>query len=142
MTSRAQFLCDLVGKPYKPNAKGPNEYDCWSLVKSVRWALFEDTLPDFDVPSDPSLLWLARTFEHNEERKRWVQVDKLKDGSLVLMSRASRAVHVGIWLSLERGVLHAIEGDGVVFQDLLVLKASGWGNLRYFERVANACTAA
>lgn len=140
---RTKIIHDLIGKPYRLNAKGPNEFDCWSCVCHVRREVFGDGLPDIEVPSDASLLWLAHEFKGNDERKNWRQVIQHgvtfkpgEDGSLVLMSRASQAVHIGIWLAIERGILHAVEGDGIIFQDHLTLKASGWGNLRYFERVA------
>lgn len=144
---RMVHIRDLIGRPYKVNAKGPEEFDCWSLVQYVRRTVYGDVLPSFEVPEEPSLLWLAHQFKNSDERKNWRQVIQQgivhkpgPDGSLVLMSRASQAVHIGIWLANEKGILHAVEKDGVVFQDLLTLKASGWGNLRYFERVASTYT--
>lgn len=134
--SRKAFLKALIGKPYKLNAKGPEAFDCWHVVKCVRETLFDDVLPDIEVPKDPSLLWLGRVFRDDAERKRWEQTEEIADGNLVLMSRATQAVHIGIWLA-EGGVLHAVEVDGVVFQDIPVLRASGWGHLRFFKR-ANA----
>lgn len=136
MSERSKFVVGMIGKPYEANAKGPEKYDCWSAVAEVRRSLFGDVLPIFEVPEDPSLLWLAHQFKDSDERRNWVQVEKgsiIQDGSLVLMSRAKSAVHIGIWLKAERGILHAIETDGIVLQDALTLKACGWGNLRYFE---------
>lgn len=140
--TRNELLRSLVGKPYAENAKGPDAYDCWHLVRHVRAALFQDVLPDFDVPEKPSLLWLAHMFKNADERKNWRQVIQQgivwnpgADGNLVLMSKATSAVHIGIWLKAERGILHSVETDGVVFQDIPVIKANGWGHLRYFERV-------
>lgn len=141
--SRTKFLASLIGVPYKANAKGPDYYDCWSIVSYVRRHLFEDVLPSFEVPDDPSLLWLARMFQRSDERSRWIQVPQSNglilapDGSIVLMSRASQAVHCGIWLAPENRVLHSIETDGVVFQDILTLKGYCWGNLRFFERAVS-----
>lgn len=139
-TFRTQYLSQLIGTPYRANAKGGGEFDCWSVVCDVRHQLFGDVLPEFEVPDEPSLLWLAKAFEKAKERSHWQQVVQSNglvaapDGSIVLMSRASQAVHCGIWLAPERRVLHAIPTDGVVFQDLMTLKTYGWSNLRYFRR--------
>jgi hypothetical protein len=138
--ARIKFIAGLIGTPYKENAKGPLEFDCWHAVRYVRMHLFQDVLPEYVVPEEPTLLWLAHMFKNDSERSRWQQTDTISDGCLVLMSKASQAVHIGIWLK-EGGVLHATKEMGIVFQDELVLKASGWGNLRFFERaheVANA----
>lgn len=138
MSERSEYIGSLIGKPYEANAKGPDKYDCWSAVAEVRRGLYGDVLPTFEVPEDPSLLWLAHQFQDSDERRNWKQVVSSwapKDGSLVLMSRAKSAIHIGIWLAEEKGILHAVEVDGIVFQDVLTLKACGWGNLRYFERL-------
>lgn len=144
ITVRTALVASLIGRPYCINAKGPDAFHCWSLVAYVRRHVFQDGLPDFDVPEKPTLLWLAHMFRDSDERKNWRQVIQQgvvwnpgEDGNLVLMSRASQAVHIGIWLKSEGGILHAVEKDGVVFQDIPVLKANGWGNLRYFERVTS-----
>jgi hypothetical protein len=42
---------DLIGKPYKTGARGPDAFDCWGLViEAARRAGIE--LPDIDVPQD------------------------------------------------------------------------------------------
>lgn len=139
-TFRDTYLSQLIGTPYKANAKGDGQFDCWSVVCDVRNHLFGDVLPQFEVPDPPSLLWLAKAFDKAKERDHWKQVEQhnglisAPDGAIVLMTRASHAVHCGIWLTPEKRVLHAIEKDGVVFQDLLTLKAYGWTNLRFFDR--------
>lgn len=44
-------LDDLIGKPYKNNARGPNAFDCWGLVLEVmrRAGVY---IPDIEVPAD------------------------------------------------------------------------------------------
>lgn len=134
MTSdRIKFICALIGIPYSANAKGPEAYDCWHLVREVRAKVFQDELPEYDVPEEPSLLWLAKMFERDGERAKWKEVPVASDGNLVLMSCASMSVHIGIFLR-EGGILHTTKESGVVLQEIPVLKATGWGNLRYFER--------
>lgn len=140
MLDRVEYLRSLIGRPYKANAKGPEEFDCWSLVCEVRKNLFGDVLPDFEVPDKPGLLWLAKMFEKAKEREHWKQVVspsgvvQAPDGAVVLMTKASHAIHCGVWLKPERSVIHAIEIDGVVFQDLMTLRGQSWTNLRFFER--------
>mgnify|MGYP006284504995 CR=1 FL=1 len=42
---------DLIGKPYAPNATGPDRYDCWGLVTEVARRAGID-LPDVNRPVD------------------------------------------------------------------------------------------
>lgn len=44
-------LNDLIGKPYKDGARGPNAFDCWGLVMEVAGRA-GIALPDIDVPPD------------------------------------------------------------------------------------------
>jgi cell wall-associated NlpC family hydrolase len=135
-SERTQYLCGLIGRPYQYNAKGPEAFDCWHLVRDVRGNLYRDVLPEYDIPDEPSLLWMAKAFRDEPERLKWQEISDPKDGSLVLMSRATSAVHVGIFIR-EGGVLHTTKEHGVLLQDITTLRASGWGNLRFFERVGH-----
>ena len=41
------MVADLVGQPFKEGARGPNEFDCWGLVREVAKRSGTE-LPDFD----------------------------------------------------------------------------------------------
>ena len=83
---------------------------------------------------------MLETIAAHPERARWVERPTLnghlidaRDGALVLMARVQRAAHVGVWLAPERGVIHCDQPSGVKFEDLAVLRASGWRKLSFFE---------
>src|SRR4051794_1373074 len=112
--TREDYLNSLIGKPWKANAKGPDEFDCWHLCANVRLVLFSHHLPDVPVPQNPSWKWLVGAFEAHPERKNWQLVEPnaagfvdAADGSIVLMARSDRPAHAGIWLMPENRVLHA-----------------------------------
>ena len=55
------------------------------------------------------------------------------DGALVLMARAQRAAHIGVWLLPEQGVIHCDQTSGVMFEDAATLRAAGWRKLMFYE---------
>ena len=114
--SRAVFLRKLIGRPYVPGATGPDAFDCFGLVAHVSSTLFDRT-----IPSQGEFLAARRLF-----RAAIIPVD----GAVALMRAGDR--HVGIWLA-EGGILHAVEGKGVVFDDAFSLSLTGFGRPRYFN---------
>jgi hypothetical protein len=57
---------------------------------------------------------------------------------LVSMSAGRAVHHVGIWTSLDSGlVLHSRDGVGVRAQSIVSLRASSLQNLRYYRYVSD-----
>lgn len=53
-----------------------------------------------------------------------------------LAAHARHPSHVGVWVDVDGGgVLHCINGAGVVFQPIKALKAGGWGHLEFYRHV-------
>lgn len=138
MIDRAAFLRALVGKPYAPGGMGPETYGCWGLVVAVERELFGRALPD--VPEDATLA----DFRRHPDAAHWLEIVNVPqavacfhaaDGAIVLMARADRLAHVGVWLKPERRVLHA-DRPSVLCEDLEIVRANGWRRLRFYERVA------
>lgn len=124
--TRAALLRSLVGKPYVRGSDGPNDFDCYGLVRLVSRDVFGRTLPGRDT-----LLALSNP--------RWRRVAIPVDGALVLMERAGEK-HIGIWLG-EGGVLHAVAPPGwtpgdrrpsVVFDALTTLPLRGYSKQRFY----------
>jgi len=111
--SRADFLVRLIGKTYAMGAEGPNAFDCYGLAAHVERRLFGVELP-------------ARAIEGVSSYRAWSRVEDPRDGALVMLEHA-RGRHVGVYLSEERGVIHALEDCGVVFDDLPSLTFRGLG---------------
>ena len=122
------WACRYIGLPWQAGAKGPDIFDCWSLVVWVQKYHFGRNLPDIPV-AEGNLKRLALTFRDHPERKRWHLTDAPKQGDAVLMRQSRHPIHVGIWITIspsEQGVLHCVKGNGVVFQNMASLKLAGW----------------
>lgn len=140
MTYRARTINTILGKPWKANAKGPEAFDCWHLAVWIQNELFSRALPQVAVPQNPTWSWMIGSISQHPERKHWRQVPNdpmglvtAYDGALVLMARADRPAHIGVWLDMERRVIHADPKYGVVCDGLLDLRTKGWAKLRFYE---------
>ena len=70
------------------------------------------------------------------ERANWVPVARPQEGDAVLLAHARHPSHVGLWVDADHGgVLHCVQGAGVVFQSLKSLKAMGWNHLEFYRHV-------
>ena len=141
---RASFLNGIIGKPWKGGARGPDAFDCWHCAQYVMQQIFQEQLPNIDVPEQPDWRWMIETFAKHNENKNWVeQLQPLngllvaRDGSLVLMARLTRPVHIGVLFRTEKKVLHCHNVAGVCFDDLVTLRANGWTRLRYYTRATS-----
>lgn len=69
--------------------------------------------------------------EKREEYKQWLPVDKPIEGDSVWMTQCGEAHHIGIWTG--QGVLHAVEGQGVIHETRAQIELMGW-TIKRFER--------
>lgn len=127
-------LSDLIGRPWRPGATGPDAYDCWGLVAHVSRALFGRELPDavagIDLRRPREVIGAIRA---SAMQRRFLPAESPRPGDLVLMARRSDPVHVGIWIEPTPGapgVLHAVQGQGVLFQSLAQVRA-GWTRIEF-----------
>ena len=139
---RNKFLSDMIGKPWKGGARGPDEFDCWHCAQYVKDKLFDDPIPDIDVPEHPNWKWMISQFKSHPENAQWQEQPQPSngllqavDGSLVLMARLTQPAHIGVLFMPEKMVLHCDQLAGVVFQDLLTIRTNGWTRLRFYNRV-------
>lgn len=119
MTERRSVIGTVLGKPYRPGAIGPQAFDCFGLVTHLAPPLLGRVVP-YDAAG---ILRARRSFQPAAR-------PPLTD-ALVVMGQQDR--HVGVWLAPECVVLHAIEGRGVVVDDLQALEFTGFGRPRFFE---------
>lgn len=138
--SRATILQQVLGKPWRANAKGPDAFDCWHLAVYIERVLFDRTAPEVNVPDNPTWSWMVRALSLHPERENWTYVPpdtmgliRAKDGALVLMARSDRPAHVGVWLAPERRIIHTDPIFGVVCDSLVDLRTKSWNKLRFYE---------
>ncbi len=130
-----------VGLPWENGAEGPDAYNCWGLVREVQRRRFGLDLPAVDVDA-ADLRAIMREFRDNAEHENWVELghsDQRQEGDVVLLAHARRPSHVGLWVDADGGgVLHSVEGAGVVFSTLVSLRHNGWGNLKFYRHRGRA----
>lgn len=124
-------LDDLLGKPWKRGARGPDAYDCWGLVWEVQ-RRFGRSLPTVDDPPT-SLMGVAKLFRDTDIRDLLQKVERPEHGCIVEMSHSSRPYHVGVYLDVDRGgIIHSLGKLGVQFDRMPNLLAAGWNNFTYY----------
>lgn len=110
------------------------EYTCGHLFVDVQREHFglEVDIVDFDPLSVLSCV-RALTRE-SAELGNWIKVDIPREGDAVQMSHAKNPHHLGVWIEADGGgVLHSLEGAGVVFMSRRSLRMNGW-NIVAFRR--------
>jgi cell wall-associated NlpC family hydrolase len=106
------------------------ERDCWSFFRQVQAAHFGRQVPAIDVDA-LNRLESTRTFADHAERAEWAEVQAPQEGDAVLMARSRHPSHIGVWVN--GGVLHAVQGVGVVWQRLAQIKLDGWQRITHYR---------
>jgi hypothetical protein len=134
------FLVELIGRPYKKNAKGPEEFDCWHLAVHIQKNMFGRSAPEVEIPEKANWHWMIEQFTTHAELGNWVEILQpsngiitASNGAIVLMARNKQPAHCGVYLERYRSIIHADEVDGVICQDIPTLKANSWARLRFYE---------
>jgi hypothetical protein len=79
---------------------------------------------------------LIRTMRDHPERQNWHAVETPKEGDVALLRQSRHPIHVGVWLDVDGGgILHAVQGAGVVFQSLNNLNMTGWKIENYYRHI-------
>lgn len=118
---------------YLGRAWVPGEHDCWGFVRAVwreRWGL---EVPALAVDAQ-RVMACARAVAAEREAPVWrpVESGQAREGDAVLLARGGYPTHVGLWLELG-GVLHCLQGVGVVFTPVGQLAAQGWPHRRLYR---------
>jgi cell wall-associated NlpC family hydrolase len=98
---------DLIGKPWRLGARGPDAYDCWGLVLVLADRFGCKVPPDWC--SRDMTRRQQRELMGNESRARTERLAEPVDGAIAYSERAAHAGFV-----LAGRVLHAGRSSGVV----------------------------
>ncbi|CAO4174946.1 NlpC/P60 family protein [Methylorubrum extorquens] len=142
MTDRVAFLSDLIGRPYRIGATGPDSFDCYGLARHIQAALYDVPMPELPFVAATTRQQAEAMLNH-AERQKWREIPEheAQDGNLVLMGNvAGRDFHLGTYVVAGTAgvVLHIRETVGVVADDLQSLRAIGFNYLRCFTRIRDA----
>ncbi len=129
-------FADYIGIPWEPGAEGPDAYNCGTFARHLQAAHFGRVLPPLFGVDEDNLRAVCREFASAEKMAAeygWHPVDRPRHGDLALMAHASHPSHIGVWLDIDGGgLLHCLQGAGVVYSTLSSLRLSGWGKITYY----------
>ena len=132
LSVKTHWAFDYIGKPWKLGCGGPDAFDCWGLVVDVYRRLYGKALSAIPAPKN-NLKALILTIDKHPERQRWEAVSPPQEGDIALMRQSRYPIHVGLWVDVDGGgILHCIQGAGVVFQGLEALEFTGWKIEAYY----------
>ena len=135
LSVKTHWASDYIGKPWKAGCAGPDAFNCWGLVVDVYRRFYGKTLESIPVPEN-NLKALIKTVEVHPERYRWEATSIPKEGDVALLRQSRYPTHVGLWVEVDGGgILHCIQGTGVVFQSLQALELSGWKIENFYKYV-------
>jgi len=118
-----------IGLPWVSGGCGPDAFDCWGLLGCVQREYFGIRLPDLPADADDRRL----LYQAQVDRGTWQVVDAPFHGCGVLLRGGDRP-HVGVYLQLDAGgVLHALEGAGVIFTERANLKRLGYPRASWYR---------
>lgn len=126
----AQDVNSLIDLPYEKGAFGPDSFNCWGLLYYVQKNYFNTSMPIAPI-GDPE--GCRKLYENNMHNGRWAVIQIPEHGCGALL-RGGEEPHVGIYLDLDGGgILHAMEGEGVIWTPLNRLRALNFGRTSYYR---------
>jgi len=134
-SAELHWAAGLVGKPYRSGARGPDAFDCWGIVQFGWQQRLGLNVPDVRLRSAAMFRSVMRGGHVAVDDVEAVEVDAPAELDAVYMTSRQHPHHVGLWIAPDAlgGVLHAIEGAGVVFQRRADLIAHGIAIVKFMR---------
>lgn len=107
---------DLIGLPFVDGGRGPNQYDCWGLVREV-YRRYGVNLPDYPISAMDAVKIGNQMMQ---DAGNWLEVKQpLPLPCLVVMQLdcGSWANHVGVYIGNGQ-FIHAYGATGVVIEPI------------------------
>lgn len=130
-----------LGKKWVSGARGPNEFDCWGLVRWIYKKQLGIELPEFPgVEAKDTEAVAAMIHEHTcvgPFAQEWHRLSKPVDMCAVAMGQ-NDLTHCGIYLVTDGGlVLHTAEQHNVVAQPIKLLRMLGYSQIEFYQHGAH-----
>jgi hypothetical protein len=129
-------VLQYLSLPYVEGGEGPEGYNCWGLLRHIERVHFNRHLPAFVIGD------AVATREAHEgalDSGLYWPVAEPVHGHPVLL-RGGDDPHVGVWLDYDGGgVLHSLEGKGVIWTPRNRLNMLGFGRMKFY-RIKDAGT--
>lgn len=135
------WASQYIGIPWAYGAQGPDSFDCWNFVKHIQHHHFSIKLSPTHYIFQ-TVRQAVEAIRHSKDFDRWQNQLQPVEGDIVLMARNKYPAHVGVWIAANGtfGVLHCIEGYGVIFTPSRSLAAHGWGHIQFYRHVSKCTT--
>lgn len=108
------WLSDVLNKPWKAYATGPDAYDCRGVLCKAFWHIHGVV---FDRHSSVPINNAHRFHEAVQQEAAtgcWQRLVAPEHGCIVLLGSGLKPHHVGVWLDINGGrLLHSTEQGGV-----------------------------
>jgi cell wall-associated NlpC family hydrolase len=134
MPDALHWSAALIGRPYAEHARGPQAFNCWGLLQWCWRERLGLAVPDVREDAGAAFRSIMRDGRYAIDDIEAVEVP-LRDArecDAIFMTSRQQPHHCGLWIAPgpRGGVLHAIEGAGVVFQRRPDLAAHGFSIVR------------
>ncbi|MDO9524979.1 MAG: hypothetical protein Q7J57_05490 [Gemmobacter sp.] len=126
------WAADQIGLPWVAGVS-----DCRAFATMIWRERFGFDAPLFaGDPGDPRAV--RRAFAHDPGASGWsIVAHDPREGDGVLMAKGARPCHVGVWIDPgPSGVLHSVEGAGVIFTPPAQVAALGYRIVGIYRRCA------
>lgn len=126
------WAADYIGAPWVYG-----QSDCWHFARRVWRERFGIRVPPV-IEDAGAPLKSRRAIRDSGEARDWTQVRDPQEGDGVLMAKGSRPCHVGIWVVFDPlgpgGILHSVEGAGVIYTDQAAVARLGYRIIGFYRR--------
>jgi hypothetical protein len=139
-----EFVAGVIFKPWAKGGEGPDAYWCYGLAKVTERTLAGRELPLINCePAD--VRTAVRLVRDHAVTDEWLNVPSPRHLDVVTLSRAHLSHHIGVWLSLDGGMLlHALEQfdrngkpapkkPGVLLGSMAQLRMGGWRSFEFYR---------
>lgn len=102
-------LSDLIGRPYKNFARGPDCYDCWGIIIEVG-KRFGVVIHDYCISPVNNSEIIKQYNIHSSDYL--IVKDNLQPADIIMFKRTDGGLHFGIVID-DKQFIHTLEGLGV-----------------------------
>lgn len=140
MNDAMHWATDLIGRPYRRGAHGPDAFDCWGLVRHVFAQIHGIEMPVIEVGQlDDATPDNVAAIKRAAAVSGWKPSDDAqpRENDIVLMNGIDGR-HVGVIVAANGALLllHCMEQVGVCVQPLADLQRMGFHGFVFWRRAA------
>ena len=109
------WINEYIGTPYVSGGRDINGVDCYGLAKLVYAQEYGEQLPDWQT-DEITIRETDKIISSVVTSGDFTEKEVPGDGDFVICKRTKASHHIGLWFG--GGVLHALDGFGVIYEPL------------------------